>query len=144
VTVLVMPVRLADAWIAIDATHVHEVLGGRPWVALPDAPAHVPGVISWRGRAIAVLDLGALLGVAPALAAGEIPPRLLVAQLDEAAFAIPVQAAREVHAVPAVEPAHATHVRLAQGQVTIGGVVMPMVSLQVAYAAVAQPGAERA
>jgi chemotaxis signal transduction protein len=144
VTALVMPVRLADAWIAIDATHVREVLGTRPWVALPDAPAHVPGVVPWRGRAIAVLDLGALLGVAPALRPGEVPARLLVAQLDEAAFAIPVQAAREVHAVAGVEPAHATHVRLAQGQVTVGGIVMPVVSLPIAYAAVAQPGAGRA
>lgn len=140
-TALVMPVQLASVWIALDAMHVQEVLGRRPWVALPDAPAHVPGVVPWRGRAIAVLDLGALLDVAPALRPGEIRPRLLVVQVDQTAFAIPAQAAREVHAAAGIEEAHATHVRLAQGQVTIGGVVMPVVSLPVAYAAVARPEA---
>jgi chemotaxis signal transduction protein len=142
-TALVMPVQLASAWIALDAAHVQEVLGPRPWVALPDAPAHVPGVIPWRGRAIAVIDLGALLGVAPALRPGEIPPRLLIAQIGDTAFAIPAQTAREVHAVAGIEAAHATHVRLAQGQVTIGGIVMPVVSLPIAYAAVVRPEAER-
>lgn len=139
-----MPVQLASAWVALDATHVHEVLGPRPWVALPDAPPHVPGVIPWRGRAIAVLDLGSLLGVAPALQPGEIRPRLLVAQVGEAAFAIPAQTAREIHAVSHVEEAHATKLRLAQGQVLVGGVVMPVVSLEVAYAAVARPEGDRA
>lgn len=143
-TAVVIPVQLAGVWIALDAAHVHEVLGPRPWVPLPDAPAHVPGVIPWRGRAIAVLDLGALLGVAPALRPGELPPRMLVAQVDETAFAIPAQAAREVHTVAGIEEAHASHVRLAQGQVTVGGVVMPVVNLPIAYAAIARPEAGRA
>jgi chemotaxis signal transduction protein len=139
VTALVMPVQLATEWIALDAEHIQEVLGPRPWVALPDAPAHVPGVIPWRGRAIAVVDLGALLGVAPPLRAGELRPRMLIAQVGDTAFAVPAETAREVHAVSVVEEAHATHVRLAHGQVTVGGVVMPVVSLPAAYAAVVRP-----
>ena len=141
-TLDVMPVQLSKVWVAIGAMHVQEVRGPLPWVALPGAPAHLPGVVPWRGRAIAVLDLGGLLGVAPPVQAGEPRPRTLIAQVDATAFAIPADTVREVHAVAEVQEGHATQVRLAHGQVVIGGQVMPVVDLAHAIAAITRPEAE--
>lgn len=141
-TIDVMPVQLSKVWVAIGAMHVQEVRGPLPWVALPGAPAHLPGVVPWRGRAIAVLDLGGLLGVAPPVQAGEPRPRTLIAQVDATAFAIPADTVREVHAVAEVQEGHATQVRLAHGQVVIGGQVMPVVDLAHAIAAITRPEAE--
>jgi chemotaxis signal transduction protein len=141
-TTEVMPVQLGDAWVAVLATHVHEVRGPLAWVPLPGAPANLPGVVSWRGRAIAVLDVAAQLGVAPGLHAGDTWPRTLIAQVGATAFAVPAQGVREVHAIPAIEEAHATQVRLSRGQTTIGGQVMPVIDLALALAAVSGAEAE--
>jgi chemotaxis signal transduction protein len=130
-----MPVQLGGTWIALPAAQIQEVLGPRAWVPLPDAPAHVPGVIPWRGRAIAVLDLGALLGVAPGLRRGEQRQRTVVAQVEDTAFAIPADTAREV-SFAEIEPAHAIQLGLADGQVQVTGVVMPVLDLARAIASV--------
>lgn len=136
-TIAVMPVQLSTVWIAVEVAHLQEVRGALPWVALPGAPAHLPGVVPWRGRAIAVLDLGGLLGIAPPVQPGDPRARTLIAQVDATAFAIPVDMVREVHTAVAVEEGHATQVRLALGQVLIDGQVMPVVDLALALAAVA-------
>lgn len=125
----VMPVQLASIWVAVGVTHLQEVRGPLPWVALPGAPPHLPGVVPWRGRAIAVFDLGAMLGVASAVQPGEPRPRTLIAQVDATAFAIPVDTVREVYTEAQIEEGHATQVRLAHGQVVIGGQVMPVIDL---------------
>jgi chemotaxis signal transduction protein len=131
-----MPVQLSTVWVTVGATHLQEVRGAQTWVALPGAPPHLPGVVAWRGRAIAVLDLGGLLGIAPPVQPGDSRARMLIAQVDATAFAIPVDTVREVHTVTKVEDNHATQLRLAQGQVEIGGQVMPVVDLALALAAV--------
>lgn len=141
-TIAVMPVQLKEVWIAVLAEHLQEVRGPLAWVALPGAPPHLPGVVPWRGRAIAVLDLAALLGVAAPVAPGEAWPRTLIAQVAATAFAVPAETVREVHAITEIEEAHATQVRLARGQVVIGGVVMPVVDLALALGAVSGQEAE--
>ena len=141
-TVAVMPVQLSTVWVAVGAMHLQEVRGALPWVALPGAPAHLPGVVPWRGRAIAVLDLGGLLGIAPPVQPGDPRARMLIAQVDATAFAIPADMVREVHTVAAVEDGHATQVRHAHGQVLIDGLVMPVVDLALALAALIRPEAE--
>jgi chemotaxis signal transduction protein len=141
-TLAVMPVQFSTVWVAVGAAHLQEVRGPVPWVALPGAPAHLPGVIPWRGRAIAVLDLGGLLGVAPPVQAGEPRARTLIALVDTTAFAIPADMVREVYTAASIDEGHATHVRLAHGQVVIDGQVMPVVDLALALAAVARPEGE--
>jgi chemotaxis signal transduction protein len=136
-TVAVMPVQLSTVWVAVGVRYLQEVRGALSWVALPGAPPHLPGVVPWRGRAIAVLDLGGLLGVAPPVQAGEPRARMLIAQVDETAFAIPADMVREVHTIAAVEDNHATQIRLAHGQVQIDGQIMPVVDLRLALATVA-------
>ncbi|HWU89746.1 MAG TPA: chemotaxis protein CheW [Kofleriaceae bacterium] len=137
-----MPVQLSTVWVAVGATHLQEVRGSLSWVSLPGAPPHLPGVVPWRGRAIAVLDLGGLLGVAPPVQPGDARSRTLIAQVDATAFAIPVDMVREVHTVTEVQDNHATQVRLAHGQVLIGGLVMPLIDLSVALASIAHAEAE--
>jgi chemotaxis signal transduction protein len=141
-TVAVMPVQLSTVWVAVGAMHLQEVRGPLPWVALPGAPAYLPGVVPWRGRAIAVLDLGGLLGVAPPVQPGDPQPRMLIAQVDTTAFAIPADAVREVYTAAKVEEGHATQIRLAHGQVVIGGQVMPVIDLAHALSAIARPEAD--
>lgn len=130
----VMPVQLSTVWVALGVSCVQEVRGPQAWVPLPGAPAHLPGVVPWRGRAIAVLDLGGLLGVAPPVQPGDARPRTLIAQVDATAFAIPVDMVREVYTGVTVEDAHATQVRLAYGQVQIGATIMPVIDLSHALA----------
>jgi chemotaxis signal transduction protein len=62
----------------------------------------MPGVIAWRGRAIPVVDLAAPFGFAR-LRPGETRPRTLIATVAESIVAVPVDAAREVHAFSAAE-----------------------------------------
>jgi chemotaxis signal transduction protein len=143
-TVAVMPVQLSTVWVAVDAVHLQEVRGALAWVALPGAPPHLPGVIPWRGRAIAVLDLGGLLGVAPPLRPGASRARMLIAQVDSTAFAIPADTVREIHTVAAIEDSHATQIRIAHGQVQIGDLVMPVVDLARALAAIVRPEGDAA
>lgn len=47
---------------AIPVAGVQEILDARPVTPLPDAPAHILGVIDVRGHSVAVMDLGVLLG----------------------------------------------------------------------------------
>ncbi|HWO20099.1 MAG TPA: chemotaxis protein CheW [Kofleriaceae bacterium] len=141
-TIAIMPVQLASIWIAVGAVHLQEVRGAVTWVPLPGAPAHLPGVVPWRGRAIAVLDLGGLLGVAPPVRVTEPRPRTLIAQVEDTTFAIPADTVREVHTVVAIEESHAAQVRHAYGQVVIGGQVMPVIDLAHALAALVRPQAD--
>ena len=67
----VLAVRIDQVWIALLAESVQEVIGERAWVAIVGAPAELPGAVAWRGRAIALLDLGQLIAGGKPLGAGE-------------------------------------------------------------------------
>ena len=81
-------------WAALRAHDVREILGERVWVAIPGTQAVMPGVTAWRGRAIAVLDLAAVIdGLTPlggvATQGGEGKrSRTLVAQVGDNTVAI--------------------------------------------------------
>lgn len=60
-----LPIEVGGRLLALDALTVVEILGVRPWIAIPRAPAAVPGAIAWRGRALALLELGPALGLQP-------------------------------------------------------------------------------
>jgi len=68
-------------------------------VVLPFAAPRTPGVLSWRGRAVAVLDLGELLPGGEPLRAGTTRARTLVVEAATCTLAIPVDVVREVHEV---------------------------------------------
>jgi chemotaxis signal transduction protein len=139
-----LPVQINGRWLVLEALSIQEILGERPWVPIPGAPTHVPGVLAWRGRAIAVLDLGAITEVADPLKAGEPRPRAVVFQVGATTLAILVEAAREVREVASdrLRPPHATHQRYTLSEVEIDGVPMPIVDLGAVVEAVSGGGAE--
>jgi chemotaxis signal transduction protein len=67
---------------------------------------------------------------------------MLIALIAGTAFAIPADTVREVCTAVEVEENHATQVRLAHGQVQIGGQVMPVIDLALALAAFARSEAD--
>jgi chemotaxis signal transduction protein len=132
----VLPVRLAGDDCALPALAVEEVLGARRVVPIPGAPPHLPGVVAWRGRAVALLDLGVLLG--KARLATEAPlERIVVVAAAGGALALPAEWVEAVHETPeaAVRPAHATQHRFATREVEVWRRVLPLLDLDLLAAA---------
>jgi chemotaxis signal transduction protein len=92
-----VPARIGQAWVLLEAEIIREILGAEVWLPIPGARAEMPGVIAWRGRAIPVVDLAAPFG-SERLATGESRARTLIASVADSIVAVPVDAAREVHA----------------------------------------------
>ena len=65
---------------AVEVTRVHEILDHVPVVRLPNAPAHVLGMIDVRRRAVPVVDLRVKLGLSPTVATQQ--SRILVLDVD--------------------------------------------------------------
>jgi chemotaxis signal transduction protein len=90
-----VPITIDSTWIAVDTTAVREIGGPVTWIALPTASAAFPGVAAWRGRAIAITDLAAVLGAGERL----VPPtgrvRTLYLQQGASTLAVPVDTVRE-------------------------------------------------
>ncbi|MFW6086808.1 MAG: chemotaxis protein CheW, partial [Myxococcota bacterium] len=124
-----VPVRLGEVWLALEADRVLEVLGQQAWAPVPGTSPLVRGVLPWRARAVAVLDLGAAIPDVPPLEEGAPRSRLTVVRTSQGTAAVPVDAVREVCAVPhdAVRPAEAT--AGAAREVTVDGRWMPLVDL---------------
>lgn len=90
-----VPINLEKRWLLLEAALVREVLGREPWLPVPDARPELPGVLAWRGRAIPVIDLAALLGTTP-LARREARARTLIVAHAQNVVALPVDLVREV------------------------------------------------
>jgi chemotaxis signal transduction protein len=129
-TMSIVPAKLHDTWFVVPASAVQEILGEQRWVPIIGAPAEMPGVIAWRGRAVAVVDLGPLSGSA-GLVAGESRRRTVIVRVDDAMLALPVEGVREVQEVPeaAVRPAELTQLRHAAMEVELDGIPMPLIDL---------------
>jgi len=93
----VLPIQLEANWFFIEAHHVCEVLGAEPWLPIPRARPELPGVVVWRGRAVPLVDLGTLLGVAKGAAQSR--PRTLIVRHERGVAALPIDAAREVRRI---------------------------------------------
>jgi chemotaxis signal transduction protein len=90
-----VPIPLDATWIAVDMTAVREIGGPLTWIALPTASSSLPGVAAWRGRAIAVADLAALLGAGERLSSPTSRVRTLYLQQGTSTLAVPVDTVRE-------------------------------------------------
>jgi chemotaxis signal transduction protein len=95
-----IPITIDGTWIAVDITTVREIGGPLIWIALPTASATLPGVTAWRGRAIAVADLAAVLGTGQRLASPTARIRTLYLQHGKSTLAVPVDAVREPVVLP--------------------------------------------
>lgn len=90
-----VPITIHATWVAVDMAMVREIGGPLTWIALPTASAALPGVAAWRGRAVAVADLAALLGAGERLASPTTRIRTLYVQQGASTLAVPVDTVRE-------------------------------------------------
>lgn len=125
-----VPARIGQAWILLDAEIVREILGLQVWLPIPGARAEMPGVIAWRGRAIPVVDLAAPFGC-ERLASGEGRSRTLIASVAGSAVAVPVDAAREVHAFSqdALLPCRVANLAYATAEAELFGRILAVIDL---------------
>ncbi|MEW5851014.1 MAG: chemotaxis protein CheW [Myxococcota bacterium] len=126
-----LPLRRAGQWMVVEAEQVQDILGVVTWVPIPGAPSALPGVLPWRGRAIAVLDVGAATGAFAALAANAPAARNVVVHAANVTVAIPVEAVQEVQQVSddAVTPRQLTTMQHCSREVQVQGVPMPLLDL---------------
>jgi chemotaxis signal transduction protein len=90
-----VPITIDATWVAVDMATVREIGGPLTWIALPTASATLPGVSAWRGRAVAVADLAAVLGAGERLVSPTGRVRTLYLQQGTSTLAVPVDAVRE-------------------------------------------------
>jgi chemotaxis signal transduction protein len=90
-----VPITIDTTWIAIDMSSVREIGGPVTWIALPTASAALPGVAAWRGRAVAIADLAAVLGAGERLTSPTGRIRTLYLQHGSSMLAVPVDSVRE-------------------------------------------------
>lgn len=129
-SVPLIPVRLESEWLLLHANLIQEVLGAEPWLSIPHTRSELPGVIAWRGRAVPLVDLGAVLGLG-ALTPKMSRPRTLIGEVDRGFVAIPIDEAREVQILASdqIREAHAVPRPHSVSEADIQGVVMPILDL---------------
>jgi len=126
-----IPAKIGTAWLAVEAGYVQEILGTRAWVPIPHASPTVPGVLAWRGRAIAVFDLARLFESGEPLRPGVERPRNLVVEARGCTLAMPVDLVHEVRQLGSKElrPSHATHLRHSTTEMDLFSSVAPVVDV---------------
>lgn len=126
----VVPILLGARWLLVRAEVVSEFLPTTPWLAVPGSTPLVPGVMTWRGRAIPVLDLPRALGLG-AIAPQDECSRVMIVEHGVGAVAFPIDGAREVRSISEqeVRPQHASSSPYAMGEVVDPDRVMPLIDL---------------
>jgi two-component system chemotaxis response regulator CheV len=126
----VIPIRLGNSWILIRAEVVSEFLSSTPWLSVPGSTPLLPGVMTWRGRAIPVLDLPRALNIG-AIAPLDACPRVMVVEHDTGAVAVPVEGAREVKTVAEddIRPPHVSTTPYTAGEVDGPDAVLPLIEI---------------
>jgi chemotaxis signal transduction protein len=118
-----VPITIDATWIAVDMAAVREIGGPLTWIALPTAGPSLPGVAAWRGRAVAVADLAAVLGAGERLVSPSGRDRTLYLQQGTSTLAVPVDAVRESLTVAddAIRPARVRTDALYLGEIDVEG-----------------------
>ena len=80
--------------VALDVTHVREVVRWQPVTPLPKAPALIEGVIDLRGAVVPVVDLGRVLNGKPIEVTNQ--SRIIVSEIDGLVVGFGVDVAIEV------------------------------------------------
>jgi chemotaxis signal transduction protein len=138
----VIPIRLGSTWVLVRAMMVSEFLSRTPWLPVPGSSPLLPGVMTWRGRAIPVLDL------AKALQLGAITPldeyaRAMILDHALGAVAVLVDGAREVMPIADedVHPPHVTRTPYTVGEVATHDSVVPLIEVDQVLRELAKAGA---
>ena len=124
-----LPIMVESSWYLIETGRVREVLGAQPWLPVPRARAELPGVIVWRGRAVPLVDIARVLGVASGGSAQR--GRTLIVTHEQGIAALAIDAAREVKTVPEgrLLPMHDEVIPYATHELDEEGVVTPVIDL---------------
>jgi chemotaxis signal transduction protein len=138
----VIPIRLGANWILVRAALVSEFLPATPWLSVPGSSSLVPGVMTWRGRAIAVVDLPRALNFVGIGALDE-RSRIMVVEHAVGAIAIPVDGAREVRTLndSQIRPQHVSSVPYSTFEVDDAEAVLPLVELEALLAEIGKVNA---
>ncbi|HYP74674.1 MAG TPA: chemotaxis protein CheW [Polyangiaceae bacterium] len=141
-SVPLLPVRIESEWLLIDATLIQEILGAQPWLSIPHTRRELPGVVAWRGRALPLVDLGAVLGLG-ALTSKLFRARTLIGEVDGGLLAVSVDEAREVRIFTAdqIRAAHAVPRPHSVTEAELQGMVMPILDLRSLLASLTRPHA---
>lgn len=125
-----VPIRVGENWLFIRAELVCEFLSSTPWLSVPGSTQLIPGVMTWRGRAIPVLDLPQALHIG-AITPLEERSRVMVIEHAKGAVAVPVDGAREVtiYTEEFIRPQHVSTMPYAAGEIDVAGTVVPVVEL---------------
>lgn len=126
----VVPVRLGDHWILVRAKIVSEFLSSTPWLSVPGATPLLPGVMTWRGRAIPVLDLPRALQYSGG-SSSEACSRVMVVEHAVGAVAIPIDGAREVMTISddSIRPTHVCTTPYTVGEIDWPDAMVPLVEI---------------
>ena len=131
-----MPMMLGEHRLAVEALSVLEILGPREWVSIPNTPPFLPGALAWRGRAVALLDLGPALGL-PALTAPTSRSRNIVLKVSDDTVSLSVDRVLEVLRVERseIQSLHAASWIAdaglpCRGEVLLDEVVVPLLDLE--------------
>lgn len=120
--VVVLAAALGPRWIAVRASDIREILGRVSVVPLPSGREGLIGVVPWRGRAVAVLDLAATVGDDT----GGARARTLILELGTDTIAVPVDRVREARLAEATRAGHAAKTPFSTVEVELEGEVMPL------------------
>lgn len=89
-----LPIEVAGTPLLLDAGVVREVVGSSPVVRVPHATLRLPGVFSWRGLAIPLIDTAAAMGLVREQK--EPPRRTVIAHIGMETVGLSADDVREV------------------------------------------------
>lgn len=114
--------------LAVRAEQLVEVLGARVWVPIPGARDELPGVITWAGQAVAVLDLARFRAGLVPLSPGESRARLALVRSPAGHLALPVDRISAVWRThdDNLRPRELHDFELARREVQLEGRVLPV------------------
>jgi two-component system chemotaxis response regulator CheV len=126
----VVPIRLGKDWFLVRAEIVSEFLPSSRWLSVPGSTPLLPGVMTWRGRAIPVLDLPRALNLG-AIAPLDECSRIMVVEPGVGAVAVPVDEAREVKTLAGddIRPPHVSITPYTSGEVDVLDAVLPLIEI---------------
>lgn len=126
----VIPIRLGSSWIVVHAGMICEFLSETLWLSVPGSTPVVPGVMTWRGRAIPVLDLPRALNLG-SISPMDPAPRVAIVEHSMGTIAVPVDGAREVMTLSdeEVRPIHVSTMPYSSGEIDGPDAVLPVVEI---------------
>lgn len=127
----VVPIRMGDNWILVRAEIVSEFLSSTPWLTVPGSSAVVPGVMTWRGRAVPVLDLPRALELGGGISPLNECQRVMILEHPLGVVAVPVDGASEVKTLvdEDVRQPHVTTMPYCVGEVDGAEGIMPIIDM---------------